>query len=350
MAVYYVFLSFFIYGFLGWCAEVAFAAVKERRFVNRGFLNGPICPIYGVGVTMVILLLDPVKDSLILLYVASVVLVTVLEGLTGYAMDKIFHNKWWDYSAMPMNIGGYVCLLFSLVWGVACVAIVILIHPVIFRGMEWLPRTAGVILVVIFSITLVIDLYVTASGIIKMNRRLESMEKIASELRELSDQLGEGIYRSTITALEVQEKSRQKMDEAAQNLKEIKREFLEDTRDAVGELRQGIVENTQEAVEEISTRLRNTTKAAGEISGRLRGNTQEAAEEMKERIREKGKDAREEMEERIAALKVRYRTLERKETFVSRRLMQAFPRMESHRYPETFEELREHWKERGWKK
>ena len=118
--VYFAFLSFFVYGFLGWCTEVAFAAFKERRFVNRGFLNGPICPIYGVGVTMVIWCLDPVRENLLILYVASVILVTVLEGLTGYAMDKIFHNKWWDYSNMPMNIGGYVCVLFSLIWGVAC--------------------------------------------------------------------------------------------------------------------------------------------------------------------------------------------------------------------------------------
>lgn len=193
--VYFAFLSFFVYGFLGWCTEVAFAAFKERRFVNRGFLNGPICPIYGVGVTMVIWCLDPVRENLLILYVASVILVTVLEGLTGYAMDKIFHNKWWDYSNMPMNIGGYVCVLFSLIWGVACVAIVDVIHPIIFKGLEWIPYIVGVVLIVILMFTLCADLYVTASGIIKMNRRLERMEKIAGELHEISDQLGEEIYK-----------------------------------------------------------------------------------------------------------------------------------------------------------
>ena len=124
MQIYYLMLYFFVYGFLGWCTEVAYATTKQRKFVNRGFLNGPICPIYGVGVTVVVYFLTPYKDNLILLYALSTVLVTVLEGLTGYLMDKIFHHKWWDYTNQPLNIGGYVCLIFSLVWGVACVLIV----------------------------------------------------------------------------------------------------------------------------------------------------------------------------------------------------------------------------------
>ena len=90
MTYYDILFSFFIYGFLGWCSEVAFAAFKQHSFVNRGFLNGPICPIYGVGVTVVVYFLTPYKDNLILLYALSTVLVTVLEGLTGYLMDKIF--------------------------------------------------------------------------------------------------------------------------------------------------------------------------------------------------------------------------------------------------------------------
>ena len=117
MSVYFILLYFFVYGFLGWCTEVAFAGVKEGKFVNRGFLNGPICPIYGVGVAVVVSCLDGLKDNLILLYISSVVLVTALEWFTGFILDKLFHNKWWDYSSMPLNLNGYVCLLFSLIWG-----------------------------------------------------------------------------------------------------------------------------------------------------------------------------------------------------------------------------------------
>ena len=129
MRIYSLLLYFFIYSFLGWCTEVAYATVKERRFVNRGFLNGPWCPIYGVGVSAVVTLLDGFRDSLLLLYLSSLVLVTLIEGMTGFIMDKIFHHKWWDYTGLPLNIGGYVCLPFSIAWGAACVVIVKGIHP-----------------------------------------------------------------------------------------------------------------------------------------------------------------------------------------------------------------------------
>ena len=146
MQIYYLMLYFFVYGFLGWCIEVSYATTKQRKFVNRGFLNGPICPIYGVGVTVVVYFLTPYKDNLILLYALSTVLVTVLEGITGYLMDKIFHHKWWDYTNQPLNIGGYVCLIFSLVWGVACVLIVRVIHPVIHKILTFIPHTLGLVL------------------------------------------------------------------------------------------------------------------------------------------------------------------------------------------------------------
>lgn len=87
-------LLFFIYAFLGWCTEVAFAACKEGRFVNRGFLNGPVCPIYGFGVVGVALALRPVMDSLPLLFLGSVVITSLIEFVTGFVLEKVFHAKW----------------------------------------------------------------------------------------------------------------------------------------------------------------------------------------------------------------------------------------------------------------
>lgn len=236
MSIYYALLYFFVYGFLGWCTEVAFAAVKQRKFVNRGFLNGPICPIYGVGVTLVIIFLEPFTGSLPLLYVSSVILVTVLEGLTGWAMDKIFHNKWWDYSELPLNIGGYVCLLFSLIWGVACVLIVYLIHPLIHRGLAWLPHILGVILIVILGIALLTDLYVTSSAIFKFNKYLENLQKITDELHEISDQIGEDIYVNVIRAMEKQELTKKKLDETKLEVSEDIRMRITELKDRAQEL------------------------------------------------------------------------------------------------------------------
>ena len=230
MSIYYSILYFFVYGFLGWCTEVIFAAFKQHRFVNRGFLNGPICPIYGVGVTLVIACLEAFQSNLLLLYISSVILVTVLEGVTGWAMDKLFHNKWWDYSKLPFNIGGYVCLLFSLIWGVACVFIVYFVHPLIHQVLSLIPHTAGIALIAILGIALLSDMIVTTSAIVKFNQYLELLKHITDELHAISNQIGAELYRNVMHVLDMQESSRQKLDD-------VKLEVSEEIRMQIVELK-----------------------------------------------------------------------------------------------------------------
>ena len=230
MSIYYSILYFFVYGFLGWCTEVIFAAFKQHRFVNRGFLNGPICPIYGVGVTLVIACLEVFQSSLLLLYISSVILVTVLEGVTGWAMDKLFHGKWWDYSKLPFNIGGYVCLLFSLIWGVACVFIVYFVHPLIHQVLSLIPHTAGIALIAILGIALLSDIIVTTSAIVKFNQYLERLKHITDELHAISNQIGSELYQNVMHVLDMQESSRQKLDD-------VKLEVSEEIRMQIVELK-----------------------------------------------------------------------------------------------------------------
>ena len=286
MQIYYLMLYFFVYGFLGWCTEVAYATTKQRKFVNRGFLNGPICPIYGVGVTVVVYFLTPYKDNLILLYALSTVLVTVLEGLTGYLMDKIFHHKWWDYTNQPLNIGGYVCLIFSLVWGVACVLIVRVIHPVIHKILTFIPHTLGLVMLAVLEICIFVDLYVTAAGILKLNHQLEAMAKIAAELHEISDKLGENIHEGMMDTMEATEERRKKLEAATQG--------------------------SRRKLSEGRTRIGGTAD-----------------------------EARQQLQARSEELRRKYEELSGQGGAVSRRLMKAFPRMESRQYKETFNELRE---------
>lgn len=230
MSIYYSILYFFVYGFLGWCTEVIFAAFKQHRFVNRGFLNGPICPIYGVGVTLVIACLEAFQSNLLLLYISSVILVTLLEGVTGWAMDKLFHNKWWDYSKLPFNIGGYVCLLFSLIWGVACVFIVYFVHPLIHQVLSLIPHTAGIALIAILGIALLSDIIVTTSAIVKFNQYLELLKHITDELHAISNQIGAELYQNVMHVLDMQESSRQKLDD-------VKLEVSEEIRMQIVELK-----------------------------------------------------------------------------------------------------------------
>lgn len=291
MNIYYILLYFFVYGFLGWCTEVSYAAVVEHKFVNRGFLNGPVCPIYGIGVTAVVALLEPYKENLILLYVSSVVVVTLLEGVTGWAMDKIFHNKWWDYSDKPLNIGGYICLSFSLMWGVACVIVMDFVHPLLHTLLTFIPQVLGIVLISVFGAIMLIDLSVTSSAIFKFNKRLSSMGKIAGELHEISDQIGEDIYEKVVFALEKSAAPRQKLDEAAFELRE----------------------KTQETVNEWS---------------------------------EKKQEVSEEIGSRIAELKSHYQELGNKTPKISRRLVKAFPKMESRNYKLQLEEFRKKFNEK----
>lgn len=203
--IYFFSLYFFVYGFLGWCTEVAFATWKSRTFVNRGFLNGPICPVYGIGVGGVVLLLAPFENQLLILYPASVILVTALEWLTGFLLEKLFHHRWWDYTGLPLNLGGHVCLLFSLIWGGACVLIVRLIHPLFHRVLALIPMPVGIVLLVILTVILIVDIAVTSANILRLNRSLDRLEEITAELHQISDRIGENIYQTTLAALEKQD-------------------------------------------------------------------------------------------------------------------------------------------------
>ncbi len=223
--LYEVAAFFYIYGVLGWCVEVAYAAVKQGKFVNRGFLNGPICPIYGVGVVSVIYCLGEVRGNLLVLYAASVVLVTVIEGITGFVMDRLFHHKWWDYSNQPLNIGGYVCLVFSLIWGVFCVFIMKVFQPMVNGVVVHIPIVIGLIVLSVCTVGMAADLYVTAAAVLKLNKRLEAMDRIAAELHELSDRMGENIYENVRDSMEREEKLKGRVEYAKEAGRELKAEY-----------------------------------------------------------------------------------------------------------------------------
>lgn len=221
MTLYEILLVFFIYGFLGWCTEVAFAAVKQKKFVNRGFLNGPLCPIYGIGVITVVVILEPYTGNLVALYFLSALLVTALEWVTGILLEKIFHHKWWDYSEVPMNIGGYVCIPFSIIWGAACVVIVKCIHPLVYKLVSLIPVWLDMILLAIMCVLLIADVCVTVAGILNLNHRLNKMKELAEELHRLSDQIGENIYQNMMDGLEKQEQAKKKTEELKQKYEEM---------------------------------------------------------------------------------------------------------------------------------
>lgn len=283
-------LLFFVYAILGWCCEVAFAALKEGRFINRGFLNGPVCPIYGFGVIGVALALAPVKDDTLMLYLGSAALTTVIEFATCWAMEALFHARWWDYSDMPMNIMGYVCVPFSLIWGLACLIVVKWVHPIFEAGAAALPFGLCAALDGVFGAVFAFDLCATVAAVRSLSDRLSRLTRAAEELHAMSDELGQGIADTTQAAW-------------------------------------GIVRDGAGAVQMRGMQAKE----------RLEARQNRIAAWLEQR---RGQAGISPLRRRFEAAKARVaRALEEKD-FGHRRLLSAFPTLKSHRYQEALETLR----------
>lgn len=216
---------FLVYAVLGWITEVIYAGVNEGKFVNRGFLNGPYCPIYGLGVLVVLAVLYPIREHWVLLFLGSLLLTTALEFITGFILEKIFHNKWWDYTDVPFNICGYVCLKFSILWGLGCTFIIDIVHPMIYYWIRKIPDTLDLMLLSVILFLLVVDISATIADILAFNKRLRHLDEIAENMRKLSNELGEEVFEKTSAAILKKEDLHAKRDAGLAQLEALKSEF-----------------------------------------------------------------------------------------------------------------------------
>ncbi|WP_179394079.1 putative ABC transporter permease [Lacticaseibacillus absianus] len=136
-------LYFFAYGFVGWLWESAYVSVQKRRWVNSGFLTGPVIPVYGFSMTAVLTLLAPWRDNLLALYLGSALVITVIEYVTSWLMERLFHARWWDYSNVPLNLNGRVALPISAFWGLGVVALIKWLHPLVAQVVGHIDTTYG---------------------------------------------------------------------------------------------------------------------------------------------------------------------------------------------------------------
>ena len=154
--MYEYLLYFLVFSFAGWCAEVVFSIFKTGRLVNRGFAKGPVCPIYGIGISLSYLLLGSVK-SFVLLAILSMAIATAVEFSVGILFDKLLGIRLWDYREERGNIGGYVCPRFSLIWGVVSAAVIRLI-PRLAPLIE-LAKTPGIrAITVVLFVAVIVDI------------------------------------------------------------------------------------------------------------------------------------------------------------------------------------------------
>lgn len=131
-----IILYFFIYAFLGWCLETFYAFTVFGHFVKRGFLLGPICPIYGFGAVLLIINLEKIKENNFKKFIVSMFVFSVFEFIASWVLEVAFHQRWWDYSDAFMNIQGRICLSFSLLWGVIGVLFSNTIHPFVRKRVD----------------------------------------------------------------------------------------------------------------------------------------------------------------------------------------------------------------------
>ena len=181
---------FMIYSFLGWVTEVVFHAVVKGRIINRGFLNGPLCPVYGAGMCAVLWINSVLKaEDPLILFLVGMVFATLIELTAGFILDRLFHARWWDYSSMPLNLHGYICAAFSILWGLAVVAAVKGIHPWIRTIVGLIPDTLSLILLSLLCICITVDTVVTALTIIGLNKKLKELDSISRAMRTISDRM-----------------------------------------------------------------------------------------------------------------------------------------------------------------
>lgn len=184
-----IIICFLIYSIIGWIYETILCSINEKHFVNRGFLNGPYCPIYGFGAIFDILILGRI-NNILLLFILGVLITCSLEYLTSYIMEKIFHARWWDYSDRKFNINGRVCLIGAIVFGFFSVVLLKIIHPTVVYFIYLLPKVIILLSASLFSAIFIFDIIVTISGFSNFNKKLVSFSETIEEKKiEISNKI-----------------------------------------------------------------------------------------------------------------------------------------------------------------
>ena len=333
-SLYQVFAYFLIYSCLGWCLEVIYAAVTTGQLINRGFLNGPVCPIYGFGMVIVLFALTPLSHSLLLLYLGGVILPSALELVGGWALYKLYHTRWWDYSDYPFNIGGYICLEFSLLWGVGTLIVMKLVHPIIADAVALIPPLVGLVLMFLLYGIYAADTIATAFAASDLARDLDALEKVADSMHAVSDAMTE-LLGTNAMAMD------QKMDESRLQFKLAAAE----ARDNAAKL------NAREAAAAMRAKADEAMEAAKRASQDAKLNASEAANAVK--LAAKGTAERtaellrlEQLAEELQARseELRSRTQRATPHFGKRRMLRAFPKLKHGAQNRSLDTLREQLK------
>lgn len=320
-SLYQILAYFLIYSCIGWCLEVVYAAVTTGKLVNRGFLNGPVCPIYGFGMIIVLYLLTPLVDNTLLLYIGGVILPSALELVGGWVLYKLYRTRWWDYSDYPFNIGGYICLEFCLLWGVGTLVVMRIVHPIIAGLVAMIPPLVGLILMCVLYAVYAVDVVVTAIAASSLADTLDTMEKLGESIHAVSDAMTELLGTTALTA-------DQKMDESRLQLKLAAAEARDNApklspRETMAAIR-ARTDEAMEAAKHASEIARlNAAEAANAAKLAAQGASERAAERAAELLQLEQLQA----ELQARSDEMRAQMLKKPSIIGQRRMLRAYPKL-----------------------
>lgn len=226
---------FYFYCFFGWCFESAYVSVKDRKLTNRGFMRGPFLPIYGSGAIMMLVVSMPFQDNVFFTYLAGCAGATVLEYVTGVAMEALFKVRYWDYSDKRFNFQGHICLGSTLAWGVLTIVMTEFVHVPIERAVLSVPSQVTTVITLVLTAVIFADFALSFKAAIDLRDVLVKMEQAKEELAHIQKRLDVVI---ALTREEL-ENRREALDESVkEELIELKAKYraLSEVRSRIGGL------------------------------------------------------------------------------------------------------------------
>lgn len=266
--VFTYFMLFFIYAILGWIIETTLVSIEKRKFVNRGFLIGPYCPIYGFGGLAITILLKNYTKDPIVLFLMAVIICGTLEYFTSYIMEKIFKARWWDYSAKKYNINGRICLETVVPFGILGCLVMYVLNPITFKYLNMLSNSMLNIISAIFFTIFITDNIVSYNVIssftktvktINVGKIKDNTEEITKKVREVL--IGKSFFNKRLMEAypNLQAKIKEKARQIAQKAKEVKTEMsdkVESMKEKITQSASEIKDNIGDKVEEMQKEIR----------------------------------------------------------------------------------------------
>lgn len=267
-------LFFFIYCFLGWVWESCYVSIKKREWINRGFLHGPMLPIYGSGAIIVLICTIGVRDQIVLTFLFGMTGATILEYVTGVCMERLFRVRYWDYSHMPLNLKGYICLPVSLGWGAFSVLLVRVIHVPIENLVLQIPERIAEVVSVVCSSAFAVDFTLSFSEamdlrdmLIRLSDSNEKIQRLQKRLEVVSAFAEDGLMQYQMKREERKMSRKEFLERMIERQRENRRMMLVELIDRVNESIDAGLEKREE-LQKIKTQIEQEFKNIGSLTNR----------------------------------------------------------------------------------